>query len=70
MKIEITKDHCSVAIVLSLIAAFLFLVNFAGYCDGQRTAIKKLQSEAITNGVAYWSVNATNGETSFEWIKK
>ena len=50
-------------IVVSLI------VIYVGFCVGFHQSEQKLHKEAISNSVAYWSVNATNGETTFTWKK-
>jgi len=57
-------------IVISIIGLFVGFMVYSGYQDGVKDTMKKYKAEAIANGVAYWSVNPTNGETLFEWIKK
>ena len=57
-------------IVISIIGLFVGFMVYSGYQDGVKDTMKKYKAEAIANGVTYWSVNPTNGETLFEWIKK
>jgi hypothetical protein len=60
--------------VKEIMAAFwiitgLFLLGFIGYCIGASVHENHWQRQAITAGVAHWTINAETGERKFEWIK-
>ena len=57
---------CGIGVILLMICAFIFI----GYDEGKIRTTKNFQVEAITNGAAYWSVNPTNGVTTFTWGKQ
>ena len=58
---EIEKLICIILVLVLVIAAYI--------CASIQTE-QNMRNEAIAAGVARWEVNATNGVTTFVYIKK
>jgi len=48
----------------------LCIVFIGGYISASLNTKRNMRKEAIAAGVAQWEVNATNGVTTFVYIKK
>lgn len=48
----------------------LCVVFLGGYLSASVNTERNMRNEAIAAGVARWEVNATNGVTTFVYIKK
>lgn len=53
---------------LTAVVAFSFVVVF--FCFGLSLGKKDIMKQAISEGAAKYTVNPTNGETKFEFIKQ
>lgn len=62
---ELGQMVLGIGVVLLLIGGLIYI----GWDEGKKANTKSFQTEAITNGAAYWAINPTNGETAFTWKK-
>lgn len=61
-------DVLEILIILFLLILFIILGFMAGNKSGAQEMQKTFQNNAISAGVAHWTVNPTNGVSTFEFI--
>lgn len=53
--------------VLAVVAIFILIGFIFGTMWGEYCAAERIRRQAVAADVAYWSINPTNGATTFTW---
>lgn len=56
-------------IIIGLGAAVIAMICWGGFIEGEDQATRRLQTEAVKRGHAYWQVDE-EGKTEFRWKEK